>query len=314
MNITITGNLGAGKSSVCKELSKRGYEIISAGTIFRDVAAERGISVVELNELAKKDSSIDDLIDARSVKLGTELDGVVFDSRLAWHFVPKSFKVFLLIDQDEAAKRVQCDTTRTSEEYGSVEEASAALFKRAALEQQRFKKLCDINYYDLTNYDLVIESTFTIPEQITDEILRNFKEYQQKRFDSVKIELNTRMLYPTQSFRDFNSSIFEKYYEAEKSNKTCCALEDVLVTFKNGYTYLCDGHPHTFAAIRAGKAFAVVRGISNDARVDSMPMKELFDFEDLGKFSYKFNPDVDNHRAGFYAEFPHGSVKEINCF
>lgn len=31
MNITITGNLGGGKSSVCKELEKYGFKIITGG-------------------------------------------------------------------------------------------------------------------------------------------------------------------------------------------------------------------------------------------------------------------------------------------
>ena len=44
MNISITGNLGAGKSSICKILKAHGYEIISAGTIFRQLAQERGLS------------------------------------------------------------------------------------------------------------------------------------------------------------------------------------------------------------------------------------------------------------------------------
>ena len=42
MNITMTGNLGSGKTSVCKELKEMGYEIISAGGLFRQLAEERG--------------------------------------------------------------------------------------------------------------------------------------------------------------------------------------------------------------------------------------------------------------------------------
>ena len=39
MNITITGNLGGGKSSVCKELEKYGFKIITGGGLFRDIAS-----------------------------------------------------------------------------------------------------------------------------------------------------------------------------------------------------------------------------------------------------------------------------------
>ena len=83
MNITITGNLGGGKSSVCRELEKYGFKIITGGGLFRDIAKEKGVSVLELNELAKADRSIDDLIDNRTAKIGKEEDNVLFDSD--WH-------------------------------------------------------------------------------------------------------------------------------------------------------------------------------------------------------------------------------------
>ena len=42
MNITITGNLGSGKSSVAKILKEKGYEYSSTGNIFRQLAMEKG--------------------------------------------------------------------------------------------------------------------------------------------------------------------------------------------------------------------------------------------------------------------------------
>ena len=41
MNITITGNLGSGKSSIGKVLKEKGYEIVSTGNIFRELAMEK---------------------------------------------------------------------------------------------------------------------------------------------------------------------------------------------------------------------------------------------------------------------------------
>ena len=120
MNITITGNLGSGKSSVCKELEKSGFTIISAGDIFRQIAAEKGMTVIELNEAAKKDRSIDDMLDQRSTELGKTMDHTVFDSRLAWHFVQHSFKVFLLVDTKEAARRVFTGNSRSAETYQDI--------------------------------------------------------------------------------------------------------------------------------------------------------------------------------------------------
>ena len=71
MNITLTGNLGSGKTNICNILEKEvGIENIKSGELFREIANERKISVVELNELAKSDKSIDTMLDERSKVLG----------------------------------------------------------------------------------------------------------------------------------------------------------------------------------------------------------------------------------------------------
>lgn len=108
MNVTITGNLGAGKTSVCNELKKMGYDVISGGDIYRTYAQEHGITIVELNEMAKTDRSVDIQIDERTKKLGTEVDHTIFDSRMAWHFVPDALNIFLAVDAKTAAKKSIC--------------------------------------------------------------------------------------------------------------------------------------------------------------------------------------------------------------
>jgi cytidylate kinase len=185
MNISITGNLGSGKSSICKILREKGFDIISAGTIFRDLAKENQMSVEEFNQkinedIQKGDRSVDDLIDRRTTQIDQERDNVVFDSRLAWHFAPRSFKVFVAVDIEEAARRVYEDAKRAdSESYASVEECRDALLHRQEMESQRFWELYQINYFDRKNYDLVIESTFLTPQEVVDRIIVGFQDYQQ---------------------------------------------------------------------------------------------------------------------------------------
>ena len=150
MNISITGTLGSGKSSVCAVLEKRGYSTISNGVLFREIAKEKGITVVELNELAKTDKSIDKMLDDRSIRLGKELDNTIFDSRMGWHFIPDSFKVFLFADMNEAARRVYA-AERVSEAYQSEDDAKSDLVRRQLLEKERFSSLYGVDYLDLHN-------------------------------------------------------------------------------------------------------------------------------------------------------------------
>ena len=103
---------------------KYGFSKYSAGDIFRKIASERGVDILELNRL--NDTSIDHLVDDEIVKVGTEnIDkNMIFDSRTAWHFVPKSFKVFIdvqvmnkqdvLLIQEETLKKLTFRLTMQS--------------------------------------------------------------------------------------------------------------------------------------------------------------------------------------------------------
>lgn len=195
MNITITGNLGSGKSSVAKILKERGYEYSSTGNIFRQLAMEKGLSVEEFNRQVNKavkrgDHSVDKMIDDTTTRIASEQDKVVFDSRLAWHFAPKSFKVFIITDIDEASRRVFHDSLRAdSESYESQDACRKALISRQKLETVRYKEIYDIDYYDMSNYNLVIESTNASPDEITQEILDKMADYQNGGFEKM-MELN----------------------------------------------------------------------------------------------------------------------------
>lgn len=302
MNITITGNLGSGKSSVCKELEKSGFQVISAGDIFRQIAAEKHMTVLELNEAAKKDRSIDDMLDRRSTELGKKMDHTVFDSRLAWHFVENSFKVFLLVDTQEAARRVFEGNNRSAENYQSLEQARDGLEERARLEQDRFRDLYGIDYYDAGNYDLVIESTYASPEQLAQEIQRNFELYQLQPF-STRVELNIKCLYPPVHFEGA-----EKGKEALlMETQVLCAEDTFSIIEKNGYYYLEKKYPRALAAAAAGKVFAMISNIRMDAKaremVETLSESDIRCFEQAGKFRYLMNPVQMPVKSGYTVDF-----------
>lgn len=302
MNITITGNLGGGKSSVCRELEKYGFKIITGGGLFRDIAKEKGVSVLELNELAKADRSIDDLIDNRTAKIGKEEDNVLFDSRLAWHFAPDSFKVFLLTDSYEAARRTFAGGAREAEEYADINATMAGLKQRADLERARFKELYNIDYYNRNNYDLIIESTYASPEQIAKEIMRNFEEYKVNKFHS-RLELNIRTFYPTQSFTDFDRAAYDKKVSELKNDDALCMSDSPILAGNDGYTYILDGAEDVYAAIATGRVFGCVDHIRNDEastkRIPKLAKTDVADYEALADFKYLVYPDELGSKPGF---------------
>lgn len=170
MHITLTGNLGSGKSTICRLLEQQyGYEVFSTGKVIRQIADDLNISVLEMNELMSKDHKYDHMIDDKTAQISRENQekSILFDSRLAWHFVEKSFKVFLSVDLAEAARRVYADASRGEvESYKSEVDAAEQLAARAANEDARYEELYGIHYFDFDNYNLILDSSYAKPEVI----------------------------------------------------------------------------------------------------------------------------------------------------
>jgi len=97
--ITIAGRLGSGKSSTAKMLANQlEYEHFSSGDLFREIALEQGNDVLAANKSAELDAKIDHLVDGKLREIGETQNKKVVDSRTAWHWMPDSYKVYLMLD------------------------------------------------------------------------------------------------------------------------------------------------------------------------------------------------------------------------
>ncbi|HOV12326.1 MAG TPA: cytidylate kinase family protein [Bacteroidales bacterium] len=179
--ISLTGDLGSGKSHVSRLLcEKLGFRIVSTGGIQRELAAKYNMTTLELNEYTKTHPEIDDEIDGTISKLQEAKESLIFDSRLAWHFAPKSFKIYLTVDIDEAARRIFYDK-RTSEKYNNIEEAKNKILARRKSELERFKDYYNIDYSDLENYDLIVDTTEITPKEVSEKIIKAFILWGEKK-------------------------------------------------------------------------------------------------------------------------------------
>ncbi len=175
--ITLTGDLGSGKSAVSRILCERtGFEYVSTGRIQRQLAQEMGIDTLEMNRRADTDPTIDQRIDGIFVDLGKDPDGYVVDSRMAWFFLPDSFKVYLQADVHIAAGRILSDPTRNSEQYGSLEEAVEKITARKQSENARFLKKYGADSTNLDNFDLVIDTAKRSAGEVAELILETMKK------------------------------------------------------------------------------------------------------------------------------------------
>lgn len=170
--ITLTGDLGSGKSAVSKILCEvTGFDYVSTGRIQRQLAQEMGIDTLEMNRRADTDPSIDERIDGIFVALGQDPKGYVVDSRMAWFFLPNSFKVYLQTDVAVAAQRIIHDPARDSEQYGSQEEAVQKILERKASENARFLLKYNADCTNLDNFDIVIDTAQRTREAVAALIL-----------------------------------------------------------------------------------------------------------------------------------------------
>ena len=182
MLISITGKLGSGKSTVCNLLKDRyGFEIYSTGAFQREVARKMGITTLELNKRLREDPSLDYIIDDAVKQMSIEKaeEKLIFDSRMAWHFAVKSFKIFLTIDPREAARRVMLNQRGSEEFYADENEACEKLIERSQVEQARFMQIYGVDYYDFNNFDLIVDTTSRTPDEIIDIIMSAYESYVQ---------------------------------------------------------------------------------------------------------------------------------------
>ena len=189
MFITINGHLGSGKSTVCDLLKDQyGFTVFNTGSIQRQFANEMNISTLELNKKSKEDFSFDYQIDNAIVEYAKTHVGerIVFDSRLAWHFVPESFKVRLIIRPEIAAERVYLNRQSKEEQYSSAREALDMLSERQNAEAERYRLIYDIDVNDENNYDLIIDTSDLSPEEAAQKIIDNYKKYILQRIDLQK--------------------------------------------------------------------------------------------------------------------------------
>lgn len=178
MIITIAGTAGSGKTTIAKRLaSELGFKRYYMGSIMRDIARKRGITLNELDELRKTDPSVDKEVDDFLVKIGKEEDNLVVESRTAVHFIPDSIKICLMVSPRIGAERIRNEMIEKggeerNEQMGkSIEEQTELIKKRTESEREIYKKYYGFDMLDQKMYDFCIDTSNLKIEQVRDEVL-----------------------------------------------------------------------------------------------------------------------------------------------
>ena len=170
MRITISGPPGSGKTTVCKKLSSAlSMRAAVFGQIFRDIAAESGMTLLELGEFAERDRSIDEMIDSRILQTARENEDIILESRLSAHMLTEhgipAFCIYLDASPDVRIARIGRRDNET------MEQALMATTEREASEKKRYKMYYGIDISDTSVYDLIVDTDDINPDQVVQTIL-----------------------------------------------------------------------------------------------------------------------------------------------
>ena len=164
MLVTVSGPPGAGKSSTVRAIAERfDLEHISGGDIFRELAAESGLSAVEFNARAEDDPEIDRDLDRRLASVARERDDVLLESRLAGWLAGDAADLRLWLDAPLGVRAARI----ADREGKSLTVARSETERRETSEAHRYAEYYDIDIGDRSIYDLTLNTARWSPDAVT---------------------------------------------------------------------------------------------------------------------------------------------------
>lgn len=179
MRLLLSGLSGTGSTTAAKRIAADlGLKYVYGGQIFRDLAAERGITLEELAESLEHDRETEQEIDRRLIQAGME-DGVLIESRTVGWIFPRhvpALRVWLTCDLAERLRRVQ--------DREHHPRSAENLLRREASDNRRYKRLYDIEPEDFSPFDLVLDTT-DLP---VDDVVERIEAFVRERVsDEVRV-------------------------------------------------------------------------------------------------------------------------------
>ena len=151
------------------------------------------MSAKEFNQFIENDPKYDHYVDDTMAELGRTDEKIIFDSRMAWHFVPSSFKIYLYVDVDTATERIFNDVGRVSESYTDKVTARQEIIDRRKSELLRYQNFYHCNLDDYSNYDLIIDTSHATREEVNELVYNSFKAFEEGK-EYTKIWLSPKSL------------------------------------------------------------------------------------------------------------------------
>jgi len=179
--IALSGPSGSGKTSIGKDLADHfKLRFVSIGNLFRNIAKELNIDLLEFHALAEKDYKYDLMVDAKAIEEAKKGD-VLIEGHLACWILKDiaNLKIYLYAPINERAKRV------AERDNISIEEALEIMKKREESNKKRYKQIYGIDIDDLSIMDIIINTSKFSKERVTEILIFVIEAYLSNRNASI---------------------------------------------------------------------------------------------------------------------------------
>ncbi|MCM1214967.1 MAG: dephospho-CoA kinase [Lachnospiraceae bacterium] len=270
MNITISGDIGAGKSTLGSMLADRlGFELVDCGQLYRELVAEKGNTVLEQYRGSGK--TIDEQVDEAILDMCRDDVSRIYISRTAWHLVPNAVNIYLSVNPYIGARRV-LNRKFAGENFSDINEAVRLNRERQELEDKRYFELYSITreqqMKSVSIYVFVGEQS---PAAVCNAIISAISSPKpvylfdpKSAFPTTNSGLTLRTLFDTRSGID--PSPYVKM--------------PVRLQLTDGYIYILDGHTQVIAACFEHVSFVAAESVQYSANYEA-PDIDYSDWESM---------------------------------
>lgn len=170
--VAVAGPHGSGRSTQARLIAERyGLRYVSAGTLFRERAAELGVSLEEMSRRASENRDFDGYLDRRT-RDEARRRGVVIDATLSgWMAEGADLRLYLACPLGDRVRRI---AEREGRGLGEVE---AETRFRDENERRRFREFYGVDVGDLSVYDLVVNTALFDAEAVARILKSVIDEY-----------------------------------------------------------------------------------------------------------------------------------------
>jgi len=299
--ITLSGFAGTGKSTVGKLIEDQlKFEFKSVGNYARAFAKETyGMTINQFQEHCNSHPELDHLIDEKFKIECNSKDNIVIDYRLGFHFVKNAFNVLLKVSDQKASERISLGN-RVDEVTSPV-----AIKLRNEAMKTRFLEQYNVDFTDVTNYDLIINTDELTPKQVSQQIIKHYQECNAViAIPSINFHLwepcNMRCKFCFATFQDVKQTILPKGHlpeaDAIKVVENIAAAGFEKITFAGGEPLLCKWLPNL---IKKAKQLGMTTMIvTNGSKLTDAFLKANTDYLDWIAVSVDSLEDENNVKIG----------------